>query len=125
MPAPVKDPCDRTVEVVAPADAFGRGGKVWVHCLGAWWPGRVEAASAVAALVTYRTTTHHGTAVDTVIAVRFASWTENDDVIDHPRQGSAFLPGRPRFPAQDEALGRLSSAGLAAPGLGRTSRTAS
>jgi hypothetical protein len=96
---------------VPPADSYGRGARVWVHRGDAGWrPGRIEAASPIAAMVTYRPTEHRGTMVDTVTAEYLAPRT-GDDPVDRaqPCPGEA-LPVRPRTPGHDR--------NPACPGLG-------
>lgn len=100
MPAPSIDPNRRTQ--VPPADSYGLGARVWIHRGGTVWrPGRVEAATPVAAMVTYRPTDHRGTMVDTVTAVHLVPRTE-DDPMDRSQSPSAEgLPVRPRIPDHD------------------------
>ncbi|GAB1646843.1 hypothetical protein KRMM14A1259_72660 [Krasilnikovia sp. MM14-A1259] len=88
---------------VPPADSYGQGARVWVHRGGSLWrPGRIDSATPMAAMVTYRPTEHRGTAVDTVTAAHLAPRTE-DDPMDgaQPRPG-ARLPVRPRTPDRDQ-----------------------
>lgn len=67
-PAPTHEPYPRDPATVLPADTYRRGDPVWVYRDGAWRPGMVEAASALAVMCRYRRAEGAGTVVDTMAA---------------------------------------------------------
>lgn len=84
MTAPTIDPDQRDPDDVAPTDTYRPSDPVWVHLGGAWCAGRVEAASKIAATVTYRPTESYGTGVDTLTARYVAPRFDLDPVLDKP-----------------------------------------
>ena len=79
---PGLDPDRRDPAEVSPTDSYHPTDPVWVYRGGAWCSGVVEAASAVAATVTYRPATARGTAVDTLTAKYLLPRTEPDPALD-------------------------------------------
>jgi hypothetical protein len=79
---PTLDPGLRDPADVASTDSYRPADPVWVYRGGTWCAGVVEAASAMAATVTYRPTTARGTAVDTLTARYLLPRTEPDSMLD-------------------------------------------
>lgn len=80
--APTLDPGRRDPADVSPTDSYRPADPVWVYRGGTWCAGVVEAASALAATVTYRPTTARGTAVDTLTAKYLLPRAEPDPALD-------------------------------------------
>jgi hypothetical protein len=80
--APTIDPDRRDPADVAPTDSYRPTDPVWVFRAGSWRAGVVEAASAVAATVTYRPTNERGTGVDTLTARYLLARGEVDPLLD-------------------------------------------
>ncbi len=87
MPAPTIDPHRRDPAEVAPTDTYRPADPVWVFRGGAWHAGVVEAASALAAMVTYRPNDARGTGVDTMTAPYVLPRAETDPLLDPKREG--------------------------------------
>jgi hypothetical protein len=87
MPVPTIDPDLRDPADVAPTDSYQRFDPVWVFRGGNWRAGVIEAASARAAMVTYRPSDSHGTGVDTLTARFVLARKDRDPLLDrteHP-----------------------------------------
>jgi hypothetical protein len=82
MPAPTVDPHRRDPAEIDSTDSYRPTDRVWVYRAGTWRAGRVEAASALAATVTYRPNSARGTCVDTLTARYVARRTEPDPLLD-------------------------------------------
>jgi hypothetical protein len=80
--APTIDPDHRDPTDVAPTDSYRPTDPVWVFRGGAWRAGVIEAASPVAATVTYRPTDQRGTGVDTLTARYLLARGEVDPLLD-------------------------------------------
>jgi hypothetical protein len=82
MPVPTIDPDLRDPAEVAPTDSYRRDDPVWVFRGGVWRAGVIEAASARAAMVTYRPNDSRGTGVDTLTAPFVLPRDDRDPLID-------------------------------------------
>jgi len=82
MTPPTVDPENRDPDEVAPTDTYRPMDPVWVHRGGVWCAGVVEAASKLAATVTYRPTHSVGTGVDTLTARYVLARFDADPVLD-------------------------------------------
>jgi hypothetical protein len=85
MPIPTIDPDQRDPSDVAPTDSYRPTDPVWVYRDGVWRAGVIEAASARAAMVTYRPSGARGTGVDTLTARYVLARAEVDPVLDGRR----------------------------------------
>jgi hypothetical protein len=85
MPVPDIDPDQRDPAEVAPTDSYRPADPVWVYRGGGWRAGVVEAASAQAAMVTYRPGGTRGTGVDTLTARYVVARADVDPLLDHRR----------------------------------------
>ena len=102
-PAPTLDPDRRDPADVCPTDSYRPADPVWVYRAGAWCTGIVEAASALAATVTYRPATVRGTAVDTLTARFLLPRTQPDPALE---PGRSPLDVHPALRTRRENLNR-------------------
>lgn len=82
MPAPTVDPHRRDPAEIDPAASYRPTDPVWVYRAGTWRAGVVEAASALAATVTYRPNSARGTGVDTLTAQYMIRRADPDPLLD-------------------------------------------
>ncbi|WP_249713810.1 hypothetical protein [Rhizomonospora bruguierae] len=67
---------------MAPTDSYRPSDRVWVYRGGTWRAGVIEAASDLAATVTYRPERSRGTGVDTLTATYVLPRNEPDPLLD-------------------------------------------
>jgi len=103
MAVPTVDPNRRDPAEVASTASYQPTDPVWVYRSGTWRAGVVEAASALAATVTYRPNSARGTGVDTLTARYMIRRADPDPLLD----GGAD-PGRRPEPANESPRGPLA-----------------
>lgn len=82
MTTPTIHPHHRDPDQVAPTDSYRPSDRVWVYRGGTWRAGVIEAASDLAATVTYRPVRVRGTGVDTLTATYVLPRNDLDPVLD-------------------------------------------
>lgn len=82
MSTPTIDPYDRDPAEIAPTNSYRPADRVWVYRDGTWRAGVIEAASDLAATVTYRPERSRGTGVDTLTATYVLPRNDLDPLLD-------------------------------------------